>query len=267
MKALRERLKDGYKRWCLIGSLAKDDFKSKYASSQFGVFWAFFRPVVMSVVYIVVFSLIARAAPVDDVYPYSMWLLPGLIVWFVFSDALMSGVNTLTQYSFLVKNIRFNISILPAVKVVSGFIIHTFFIAVIFLIYLILGLPIRLQILQLVYYYAATFLFTLALTRILCTVQPFFKDMMIAIEIVLMVGIWACPVLWNLEMIPETYWWIFKINPLFYLVSGYRDSFMGGSWFWEHLVQTACFWAVTILLDVLGRKFFRRMSPHFADMI
>ena len=267
MENLRKKLRDKKKNGQLVWSLARDDFRSKYASSQLGMFWAFFRPIVMAVVYIFVFSYIARATPVNGQYPYSMWLLPGLIVWFVFSDSLMNGVTTLTQYSFLVKNIRFNISILPMVKVVSGFFIHVFFIVVIFILYLILQLPIHWQILQLIYYCGATFMFTLALTRILCTVQPFFKDMMIAIEIVLMVGIWACPVLWNLEMIPESIWWVFKLNPVFYLVNGYRDSFMGGPWFWEHWIQTVGFWLVTILLEVLGKKFFRRMSPHFADMI
>ena len=251
----------------LIWSLAKDDFRSKYASSQLGMFWAFFRPIVMATVYIVVFSFVARAAPVDGVYPYSMWLLPGLIVWFVFSDSLMNGVTTLNQYSFLVKNIKFDVSILPAVKVTSGFFIHTFFIAVIVVLYLILGLPIKLQIIQLIYYYCATFIFTLALTRIFCAIQPFFKDLMVAIEILLLVGIWACPILWDLHMIPESYWWIFKINPLYHLVMGYRDSFMGGKWLWEHPVQLAEFWAITILLEVIGRKLFRRMSVHFADVI
>lgn len=254
-------------KWRLIVSLAKDDFKSKYASAQFGMFWAFFRPVVMSAVYILVFSFIARATPVGGIYPYSMWLLPGLIVWFVFSDSLMSGVSTLSQYSFLVKNVRFDISVLPAVKVVSGFIIHTFFIAVIFILYLVLGLPIKLQILQLPYYYIATFIFTLALTRIFCTIQPFFKDMVIAIEILLLVGVWACPILWDLQMIPETYWWIFRINPLYHLVMGYRNSFMGGFWLWEHPTQTIGFWVITLLLEVIGKKFFRRMSYHFADVI
>ena len=258
---------DRYRKLRLIASLTKNDFRSKYASAQLGMFWAFIRPVVMAVVYIVVFSYIARGAPTGDAYPYSMWLLPGLIVWFVFSDALTNGVSTLNQYSFLVKNIRFDISILPTVKVAAGFIIHTFFIALIFVLYLILGLPIRLQILQLAYYYAATFIFTLAVTRIFCTVQPFFKDLTIAIEILLLVGIWACPVLWSLEMIPETYRWIFRINPVYHLVTGYRNSFMGGAWFWETPWETLLFWAVTLLLEVSGRRFFRKMSLHFADVI
>ena len=84
-------------RWKQIWPLAKNDFRSRYATSQLGLFWAFFRPIVMACVYIFVFSIIARAAPVGGVYPYSLWMLPGLIVWFVFSDSISSGVTTLTD--------------------------------------------------------------------------------------------------------------------------------------------------------------------------
>lgn len=90
-------------RWKLIWPLAKNDFRSKYANSQLGMFWAFFRPIVMASVYIFVFSVIGRAAPVGGIYPYSLWMLPGVIVWFVFSDSVASGVSTLTEYSYLVK--------------------------------------------------------------------------------------------------------------------------------------------------------------------
>ena len=167
-------------RWKQIWPLALNDFKSKYASSQLGLFWAFFKPVVMAGVYMFVFSVIGRAAPVGDIYPYALWMLPGLIVWFVFSDSVSSGVNTLTEYSFLVKNIRFTISILPSVKVVSAFIIHTFFVGVVFVLYLVFGLPVKIYLLQLPYYYFATFMFTLSLTRIVATLQPFFKDLTVA---------------------------------------------------------------------------------------
>ena len=254
-------------RWKLIWPLAKNDFKSKYAASQLGLFWAFFRPVVMAAVYMFVFSVIGRAAPVGGIYPYALWMLPGLIVWFVFSDSVSSGVNTLTEYSYLVKNIRFTISILPSVKVVAAFIVHTFFVALIFVLYLIFGLPIKLQILQLPYFYFATFCFTLSLTRVVSTIQPFFKDLSVAIEIILMVGIWACPIMWDLGIIPAQYHWIFKINPLYYLVLGYRESFMGDLWFWNHPLLTAGFWVVTILLNVWSWKLFKKVGDQFADVI
>ncbi len=254
-------------RWKLIWPLAKNDFKSKYASSQLGLFWAFFRPVVMAGVYMFVFSVIGRAAPVGGIYPYALWMLPGLIVWFVFSDSVSSGVNTLAEYSYLVKNIRFTISILPSVKVVSAFIVHTFFVVLIFVLYLAFGLPVKPQILQLPYYYFATFCFTLSLTRVVSTLQPFFKDLSVAMEIILMVGIWACPIMWDLNIMPARYHIIFKLNPLYHLVLGYRECFMGDQWFWNHWVQFVGFWIATILLNVWSWKLFKKLGDQFADVI
>jgi len=254
-------------RWRMIWMLAKNDFKSRYAISQLGMFWAFFRPLVMAALYITVFSVIVRAAPVGSRVPYALWMMPGLIVWFAFSDSLSSGVNTLTEYSYLVKNFRFNVSILPCVKVVAAFIIHTFFIALILLIYLLWGLPIPLNMLQLPYYYLATFCFSLVCTRIVATVQPFFKDLSVAMEIILMVGIWSCPIMWDLSLIPAKFAIVFKLNPLYHLVSGYRECFMGGGWFWNHPIQFAGFWAVTLLLDEGGRRLFHRLSDRFADRL
>ena len=61
-----------YKKTRLIWALAKNDFRSKYATSQLGIFWAFFRPVVMACVYIVVFSLLTRSTPVGEGVPYAL---------------------------------------------------------------------------------------------------------------------------------------------------------------------------------------------------
>ena len=256
-------------RWRLIWPLTKNDFQSRYASSQLGIFWAFFRPVLMAAVYIFVFTVIARPGPVGDQYPYALWMLPGLLVWFVFSDSLSAGTNTLTEYSYLVKNIRFSISILPDVKVAANFIAHTIFVTMIMLLYLIWGLPIKIFMLQLPYYYFATFCFTLALTRIISAIQPFFKDLSIAMELILMVGIWLCPIMWDIGLLSDNpaLMTIVKANPMYYLVSGYRESFMGELWVWNHPVQTVGFWILTLVLDLGGRKLFRRLSPHFADVM
>ena len=248
-------------------TLARNDFKSKYAVSQLGIFWAFFRPLMMACVYILVFSVIARSSPVGDQYPYALWMLPGLIVWFAFSDSVSSGTTALKDYSFLVKNIKFDVSLLPGVKVMAAFIVHTFFIVLVFILYLVFGLPIKIHILQLPYYYVATYLFTLAAVKIVSTVWPFFKDLSALIEIVLMVGIWACPIMWNLTMIPERFHWIFRLNPMYHLVLGYRESFMGGGWIWDHPLELAIFWAVTLLLAWFARGLQRWLGDRFADVL
>lgn len=264
---MTDRNKDQFKRLKLIASLAKNDFTSKYATAQLGMFWAFVRPIVTACVYIFVFSFIGRSAPVGNTYPYALWMLPGLIVWFVFQDSMASGVNTLTEYSFLVKNIKFDISILPCVKVAAAFFVHTFFIALILILYLLWGLPVKPQMLQLPYYYASTFVFTLSLTRIACAIQPFFKDLSVAIDILLMVGVWACPIMWNIEMLPEKYRIYFRLNPMYHLVQGYRSCFMGDGWFWSRPWELAAFWLITLALCFGGRRLFKNLSAHFADVL
>lgn len=54
-----------------------------------------------------------------------------------------------------------------------------------------------------------------------------------------------------------------KINPLYYIVQGYRESYLGGAWFWEHWQYSLYFWGVTIVLLLIGSTVFRRLKPHF----
>ena len=60
---------------------------------------------------------------------------------------------------------------------------------------------------------------------------------------------------------------LFKLNPFYYIVVGYRDSMLTGDWFWERPTLTLYFWAVTTLLLLAGLKVFKRLRPHFSDVL
>ncbi len=251
----------------LILSLAGNDFKSKYASSQLGVAWAFIKPIVQACVYIFVFSIIARAAPAGNSYPYAFWLLPGMIAWFFFSDGAMSGANALLEYSYLVKKVKFDIEILPVVKVVSSGIVHCFFVVFVMFLYLLWRLPLCWSMLQIPYYMICSFCICIACAKINCAVVPFFRDFTQLLEILLMVLMWACPVMWDISMLPPQIVMIFKLNPLYYLIDGYRQAYMNGGWFFEDIGMTLYFWAITLLLTYIGNKLFNKLQVHFADII
>ena len=110
----------------LIFSLAKNDFKTKYAGSYLGIVWAFVQPIVTILVYWFVFSVGLRAGNADD-YPFVLYLVSGIVPWFFFQDALNGGTNALLEYNYLVKKVVFKISILPMVKVISAMFVHCFF--------------------------------------------------------------------------------------------------------------------------------------------
>ena len=100
-----------------------------------------------------------------------------------------------------------------------------------------------------------------------CSVMVFFRDLGQIINIVLQVGIWATPILWNIDTLNPRWHWVFKLNPMFYIVQGYRQSLIDKKWFFESPGLTAYFWLLTIIIFIFGAHIFRRLKVHFADVL
>lgn len=118
---------DVYKNRRLVMKLAKNDFKTRYAGSYFGTFWAFVQPIVTIMVYWFVFSVGFRQNTDGIGIPFVLYLVAGIVPWFFFQDALVGGTNALLEYNYLVKKVVFNISVLPVVKIISALFVHGFF--------------------------------------------------------------------------------------------------------------------------------------------
>ena len=87
------------------------------------------------------------------------------------------------------------------------------------------------------------------------------------INIGLQLGQWATPILWNIGGFDYRIQWIIKLNPVTYLVEGYRSSIYEQRWFFEHFYSTTYFWIVTIGIFCLGSLIFKKSKVHFADML
>lgn len=257
----------------LIMNLAKSDFKTRFAGSFFGIVWAFVQPIVTVLVYWFVFEKGLKAGgqltAAGIQVPFVLWLIAGMVPWFFFSEALNGGTNALMEYSYLVKKVVFNISILPVVKVISAVFVHLFFIIFTLILYSAYQYYPDLYTLQIVYYSFAMFAFTLALVYGTCAIVVFFRDLSQIINIVLQVGVWITPIMWNIDTMDiapglKTF---FKLNPLYYVVAGYRDALINKTWFWEDPMLTLYFWTVVAVLFGIGTAIFRRLKVHFADVL
>ena len=261
----------------LILQLARNDFKTKYAGSVFGIFWAFVQPVVTILVYWFVFQVGLRSSAVANAngvtYPFVLWLMCGLVPWFFFQDTLVGGTNALTEYTYLVKKVVFKISILPIVKEISALFVHLFFIFIMILVFTLMGHFPDLYVLQVLYYSLCLFLYSLGVCYATCAIVVFFRDLTQIINIILQVQVWLTPIMWNIDdmqrsgRMPGWLIAIFKLNPLYYIVNGYRDSMMNKVWFFEHFDLTVYFWVVTAAFFAVGTVIFKRLKVHFADVL
>lgn len=251
----------------LIFNLGRNDFKTKYAGSYFGILWAFVQPIVTILVYWFVFQVAFKGGPVDGC-PYVLWLISGLIPWFFFQEAWQSATNSLIEYSYLVKKVVFNISIIPLVKVMSAFFIHVFFVAVLVVIYMLSGYGITVYAVQSIYYSICMLILVIAVSYITSALVIFFRDLGQIIGIVLQIGIWVTPIMWNVETISSpTLKLVLQMNPMYYIINGYRQSFVTGSWIWDNSKLTIYFWILTMCLLGFGGMLFHKLKIHFADVL
>lgn len=252
----------------LIWKLAKNDFKKRYAGSYMGAVWAMIQPVVTVLMYYIVFEkVIGSPGRGDGSVPFVLFLTAGLVPWFYFNEALNNGTNALLEYSYLVKKVVFKISILPIIKIIAASFIHVFFVVVLLIVAACYGYYPTVYTIQLVYYSVCLFVFVLALSYSTCAIVVFFKDLSQIISIALQIGMWATPILWDINSLDSAWVTILKINPLVYVVNGYRSAVYERQWFWQDFFSTMYFWIFTVVLFGIGAAVFKRLKVHFADVV
>lgn len=249
-----------------IFKFAINDLKKRYSGSIGGFLWAYIQPLVSILVFWFVFEVGFKNPPVQDM-PFILWLIPSYIAWSYTNDAISQSSNVLYEYNFLVKKVKFKIEILPIVKVVVSFIVHVFFICLCYGLYLGYGFRFNWMWLQIFYYTFSLTLFLVGISWLVSSLSVFWKDIAQIVNVLLQIGFWMAPVFWNPETMNETVVKVLKLNPLFYIIQGYRDCFVGNVGFYEHYFQTAYFWGFTVILLVLGLFIFKRLSKHYPDLL
>ena len=270
IKELRESvvfIKLAFSNRKLIGNLAKNDFKQRYVSSYLGVIWGFIQPLITILVYWFVFQVGFRSTDVGNGIPFILWFISGIIPWFFFSDALSSCTNVFMEYSYLVKKVVFKIESLPVIKILSSLFVQCFFILFLFIVSAAYGFYPDIYSLQVVYYLFAMIVLVYSITVCTSAVVLFFRDLSQIISIIINIGFWATPIGWNITMLPDFLQRIFKLNPMFYIVTGFRDTFIEKIYFWQRPYHTLYFWCFCIVMLLIGIKVFNKLRPHFSDVI
>lgn len=250
----------------IIWDLTKKDLKQRYLGSALGILWAFIQPTLTVLIFWFVFQVGFKSIPVDN-FPFILWLVCGMFPWFYFADAWASATNSIMSNAFLVKKVVFRVSLLPVIQMMSALLVNSFFVLLLFVMFAIYGYEPSIYNLQVFYYWFALICLVFGLSLVSSTLVIFLRDVGQFVSMILQFGFWATPIFWSLKMIPEEYRFIFELNPVYYITEGYRQSFIYHRWFWEMGYLNLWFWLVTAGLFVVGVVVFKKMRPHFADVL
>ncbi|MCS6972114.1 MAG: ABC transporter permease [Leptospiraceae bacterium] len=265
MKALLSFLKTLYTRRETLWALAWRDLKIRYIGSYLGFLWIFIQPAVTVLLLWIIFGVGFRSQPAGDL-PFIVWLLAGYFPWLFLSECLVSGTTAIRDNAYLVQKIVFPVSILPVAKILTALIIHIFLLLLLFIMLTAYGYPPTWHALQLPYYLFAAIFLILGATWFSSAVNVFIRDLGQAIGVLVQFAFWATPVFWSAKMLPEKWQLLLNFNPLYYITEGYRYALIHRKWFWE-VETTFYFWPVACVIFLAGAYFFKRLRPHFADVL
>jgi teichoic acid transport system permease protein len=267
MKAVIEILKEQLTHSNLIFRLASYDIKSKYQEHYFGIAWQFLNPTLRVLVYWFVFGFGIRGGqPVGDT-PFFIWLLVGIIPWLFISPAIIQGSNSVFQKVTLVSKMKFPVSVLPSITIVSNFFNFLIMLVLLVIVVIIYGVNPGIYILQLPYYILCLLTFLFSVTLLFSTIATIFRDFQLMLQSVMRMMMYLLPIIWDMNGLPEFFLNLLKLNPLYYLISGFRDTLFAQQWFFEDWVYMSYFWITTLLLLYIGSLIHIRFRKQFVDYI
>jgi len=215
---LKELVVDTYKYRELIWALALKEIKVRYKRSVLGFLWALLNPALMMVVLTLVFSTIMRF----NVPHYAIFLLSVLLPWTFFSQSLSYAVDSVVGNADLVKKVSVPKLVFPLAAVVSNVINLLLSLIPLAILVPLLGHPFYWTWLYLPVPIIALIIFTTGATFFFATANVYYRDVSHIVQVVLSAWFYITPIIYSVDMLPEQYRWIFKLNPIIYVINGFR---------------------------------------------
>lgn len=158
-------------------------------------------------------------------------------------------------------------SVLPVVAILNHLFMHAIFLTILIIVFFLSGIHFSLWWFQGLYYLFALCCFVLAISWITASLSLFIKDVTHVIGVLLQLGFWVSPIFWDINTFPPGLRIFMKINPLYYIMSGYRFSFLYETPFWVNWQDGLYFWSVTLVMMIIGVFTYKQLRPHFGDVI
>jgi homopolymeric O-antigen transport system permease protein len=247
----------------LLYFLTLRDLKVRYKQTFMGVVWVVIQPLFLMLVVTLIFRRIVISGDSSGM-PYSLFAYAGLLLWTFFSNAILNSVNSLINNANLVTKVYFPRMYIPVAAVGAGLVdlaIASVILAGLLFYY---RLPLTWSFLFLPLYVIQVLLLALGVGLLISAVTVKYRDLRYALPFVVQFWMFATPVIYPSSILPESWRWVFALNPMTGIIEGFRSAIAGIP---LNLSHFAISWGVTLGVLVLGVYVFRKIEDTFADLI
>lgn len=209
----------------LLIELVSRDIKVKYKRSYLGILWTLLNPLLMMIVLTLIFSTLFRR----NIPNFPVYLLTGRLIFDFYSQATSMAMGSVVGGGALLKKVYIPKYVFPLSKVMFAFVNLLFSLIALVLVMIVTKVPFTLKLLMMPFPLAYAFLFALGMGLILATFTVFFRDMMHLYGVILTAWMYLTPLFYPAEILEGNLVWILKLNPLFHIVTMFRNIILYNS--------------------------------------
>ena len=268
MHSITEIIKDHFQYKQQIFKLAKADLIKTYRGAALGWAWAIIKPAVTIFVYWFAFQIGLRAGKDINGFPFFLWLISGVVPWFYMNDMITGGTESIRKYSYLVTKMKFPVSTIPTFVSISKFMVHIVLLTIVILIFIGMGYFPDMYMLQLPFYMLLNFIFFTVLALFSSLLASMSKDFANLVKSLVTAVFWLSGIIYNINTISIP--WLkslLMLNPVTFLVEGYRNCFINKVWFWEQPKRLMYFGIILLILIILAIWTYRRLRKEIPDVL
>ena len=214
-------IKELYNYRQLLKSTISKEVRGKYKGSFLGVLWSFVNPLLMTLVYAIVFPFLLKSSQPH----YTTFIVIAIIPWTWFTYSILSGTNVFLVNEGIIKKVYFPREILPISVVTSGLINFLISCIVIAIFLICSGIGFSFNIIYLPLIAIIQYILQLGIVLITSSIDVYIKDAEYIVNFFVQMLFYGTPVLYSIDMFPEKFRWILRLNPMATIVESYRNIF------------------------------------------
>lgn len=250
-----------------IASSIRNEFVARFVRSKLGGLWMIINPLAQVLIYALILSnvLAAKLPGIDNTYAYALYLMAGVAAWSLFSEVVGRCLTLFIDNGNLMKKMRFPRITMPAITVGSCLLNYSLLLVSVLGVFAVLGHMPGVEALWLIPMTLVNITLALGIGLILGVVNVFIRDVGQIVPILLQTLFWFTPIVYPLEIVPDSIKTVISYNPMMPIVSAYHDILVfGNTPAWQPLVTT---FAVSAALLFIGLFMFRRASAEMVDVL
>lgn len=261
---IKENVSNLYRIFCI----AKYELLADMRDSKFGLFWNFASPAIQIITFYLVFGLAMGRGDIDHI-PYLPWVVVGFCAWWYIQPCIVQGCSAIFSKINVITKMKFPVSVLPMTVVLKELFNHFCMLLLALVVLFLYGYYPDIYWIGIIYYMVCAIALVESIALITSVLTMLWRDVKKLITSLMRMLLYLSGVLF-----PVTSWsghplivFVMKLNPVNYVVQGYRDVIFHQKTIFAHPVLTVYFWVLVIVLFAIGSFLMYKFKKKIIDMI